>query len=112
VEDNKDLADGVAELLRLHGVLVRVAYDGPSAIESALNAVPDVILCDLGLPGGTDGFAVARACRAETSLQHVRLVAASGYSSAEDHANAAAAGFDSLMVKPLTEESLRILLRE
>jgi CheY-like chemotaxis protein/nitrogen-specific signal transduction histidine kinase len=109
VEDNKDLADGVAELLRLHGVSVRVAYDGPSAIKSALDTVPDVILCDLGLPGGMDGFAVARACRAEESLRGVRLVAASGYSSAEDHAKAKAAGFDSLMVKPLTEESLRAL---
>jgi hypothetical protein len=29
VEDNKDLADGIAELLRLHGVIVRVAYGGP-----------------------------------------------------------------------------------
>jgi CheY-like chemotaxis protein len=111
VEDNKDLADGVAELLKLHGVFVRVAYDGPSAIKSALDAVPDIILCDLGLPGGMDGFAVARACRAEASLQKVRLVAASGYSSAEDHANATAAGFDSLMIKPLTEESLRALIR-
>jgi signal transduction histidine kinase len=111
VEDNKDLADGVAELLRLHGVFVRVAYDGRSAIKSALESAPDIILCDLGLPGGMDGFAVARACRAETSLRHVRLVAASGYSSAEDHANATAAGFDSLMIKPLTEESLRILIR-
>ncbi len=109
VEDNKDLADGVAELLRLHGVSVCVAYDGPSAIKSALDTVPDVILCDLGLPGGMDGFAVARACRAEESLRGVRLVAASGYSSAEDHAKAKAAGFDSLMVKPLTEESLRAL---
>jgi len=52
VEDNKDLADGFAELLRLHGVYVRVAYDGPSAIKNALEAVPDIILCDLGLPGG------------------------------------------------------------
>jgi CheY-like chemotaxis protein len=111
VEDNKDLADGVAELLKLHGVFARVAYDGPSAIKSALDAVPDVILCDLGLPGGMDGFAVARACRAETALQKVRLAAASGYSSAEDHANAAAAGFDSLVIKPLTEESLRALIR-
>ena len=110
VEDNKDLADGVAELLRLHGVLVRVAHDGPSAIKSALDTVPDVILCDLGLPGGMDGFAVARACRAEKSLRGVRLVAASGYSSAEDHANAKTAGFDSLMIKPLTEESLRALV--
>jgi hypothetical protein len=39
-----------------------------------------------------------------------RLVAASGYSSAEDHANAKIAGFDSLMIKPLTEESLRALV--
>jgi signal transduction histidine kinase len=111
VEDNKDLADGFAELLRLHGVYARVAYDGPSAITSALEAVPDIILCDLGLPGGMDGFAVARACRAEASLREVRLVAASGYSSSEDHANALSAGFDSLLIKPLTEESLRELVR-
>jgi signal transduction histidine kinase len=111
VEDNEDVADGVAELLRLQGVSVRVAYDGPSAIKSALDAVPDVILCDLGLPGGMDGFAVARACRAEISLKNVRLVATSGYSSAEDHASAATAGFDSLMIKPLTEESLYALIR-
>jgi signal transduction histidine kinase len=110
VEDNKDLADGLAELLKLHGAHVRVAYDGPSAIKSALEAVPDIILCDLGLPG-MDGFAIARACRAEASLRRVRLVAASGYSSSEDHANAATAGFDSLLTKPLTEESLRKLIR-
>jgi CheY-like chemotaxis protein len=90
---------------------VRVAYDGPTAIHSALHSVPDIILCDLGLPGGMDGFAVARACKAETSLGNVRLVAASGYSSAEDHANAMRAGFDSLLIKPLTEESLRALVR-
>ncbi len=110
VEDNKDLADGLAELLRLHGVQIRVAYDGPSAIKSALESVPDIILCDLGLPG-MDGFAIARACRAEPSLRKVRLVAASGYSSSEDHANAVTAGFDSLLTKPLTEESLRKLIR-
>jgi signal transduction histidine kinase/CheY-like chemotaxis protein len=111
VEDNKDLADGVAELLRLHGVLVRVAYDGPSAIRNALDVAPDVILCDLRLPGGMDGFAVARACRAEESLRDVRLVAASGYSSTDDHAKAKTAGFDSLMIKPLTEDSLRALMQ-
>lgn len=79
------------------------------ALPVGLEAVPDIILCDLGLPG-MDGFAVARACRAEVSLRKVRLVAASGYSSSEDHANASNAGFDSLMTKPLTEESLRKLI--
>lgn len=78
-----DLPDGVADLFRMHGVSVRVAYDDPSAIKSALDAVPDVILCDLGLPGGMDGFALARACRPEKSLRGIRLVAVSGYSSAE-----------------------------
>jgi signal transduction histidine kinase len=111
VEDNTDLAEGLAELLRMQGVHVRVAYDGTSAVKSALETVPDIILCDLGLPGGMDGFAVARACRAEASLRNVRLAAASGYSAAEDHANATAAGFDSLLTKPLTEESLRKLVR-
>ncbi len=111
VEDNRDVADGISELLRLHGVSARVAYDGASAIKSAMAAVPDLILCDLGLPGGMDGLAVARACRAEITLRDVRLVATSGYSSAEDHARATAAGFDSLMIKPVTEEALRRLLR-
>jgi len=111
VEDNKDLADGFAELLGLHGAHVRVAYDGPSAIKSALETIPDIILCDLGLPGEMDGFGVARACRTEASLRKVRLVATSGYSSSEDHANAITAGFDSLMIKPLTEESLHELIR-
>jgi signal transduction histidine kinase len=110
VEDNQDVADGVAELLRLHGVFVRVAYDGSSAIQSALDAVPDLILCDLGLPGGIDGFEVARAYRAEPSLRNVRLVAASGYSSAQDHAHAKSAGFDSLVIKPLTVKSLLRLI--
>jgi CheY-like chemotaxis protein len=110
VEDNKDVAEGVAELLRLHGVRVRIAYDGVSAVESALNSVPELILCDLGLPGSMDGLAVARACRSEPLLRGVRLVAVSGYNSANDHANATAAGFDSLAVKPLTEEVLRRLI--
>jgi signal transduction histidine kinase len=111
VDDNKDLADGIADLLRLDGVHVRVAHDGPSAIRFALEAPPDILLCDLGLPGGMDGFEVARACRAEASLRRVRIVATSGYSSAQDLENAASAGFESLLIKPLTEESLRSLLR-
>ena len=56
-------------------------------------------------------FAVARTRRDEESLRGVRLVAVSGNSSVEDHAKAKAAGFDSLMIKPLTEESLRTLVQ-
>jgi signal transduction histidine kinase/ActR/RegA family two-component response regulator len=106
VEDNMDAADSLAELLGLSGCQVTVAHDGAEALRSALQVVPDLILCDLGLPGKMDGFDVARACRAESSLRSVRLVAMSGYSSAEDHAQAQSAGFECLLTKPFNLDSL------
>jgi signal transduction histidine kinase len=106
VEDNKDMADTLAELLHLTGLQVRIAQDGPAAIEAALRIIPDLILCDLGLPGPMDGFAVARTCRSKAALRSVRLVAVSGYSSPQDHADARDAGFECLLTKPLTEKSL------
>ena len=102
VEDNMDAADSLAELLGLSGCQVTVARDGAEALRTALQVVPDLILCDLGLPGKMNGFEVARACRAESSLRSVRLIAMSGYSSAEDHAQALSAGFECLLTKPLT----------
>jgi signal transduction histidine kinase len=106
VEDNVDVAAGLAELLEIAGVAVSVAHEGASAVRMALDLVPDLILCDLGLPGEIDGFGVARACRAEPALRSVRLVAASGYSSPQDHLDARAAGFDDMLTKPVTFESL------
>jgi CheY-like chemotaxis protein len=88
------------------GFEAKVAHDGPSAIRVAVEFLPDFMLCDLGLPGGMDGFALARACRAEASLQSARLIAVSGYSSPQEHAEANAAGFERLLTKPVTRESL------
>ena len=93
------------------GFQARHARDGPSAIRSAIEAPPDLILCDLGLPGDLDGFAVARACGAEPSLRSARLIAFSGYSSPRDHADAKAAGFERLLMKPMTRESLALITR-
>jgi two-component system, sensor histidine kinase len=111
VEDNIDLAEGMCELLKLAGASVRIAHDGKSALKAALEVIPDLILCDLWLPGGMDGYAVAAACRAEESLKQVRLIAASGYSSPATLADALAAGFDAFLTKPLTEESLQALVQ-
>ena len=110
VEDNRDVADGMAEMLRLDGFRVTLARNGASAIGGARALIPDIILCDLGLPGDMDGFAVARACRADPTLRSARLIAVSGYSAPEDHARARSAGFERLLPKPLTRESLASLL--
>jgi signal transduction histidine kinase len=109
VEDNKDMADSLADLLGLTGFEVSVSHDGPAAIEAALELVPDLILCDLGLPGAVDGFAVARACRAVAALRSVRLVALSGYSSPHDHTAAREAGFECLLTKPITRDALNAM---
>jgi len=57
---------------------VGVAYNSPEGIAKAREFLPDVVLCDIGLPG-MDGFAVARALKADESLRGAFLVALSGY---------------------------------
>jgi CheY-like chemotaxis protein len=87
-------------------------YDGRSALVCARATVPEIVLCDLGLPGGMDGYAVARALRAEPRLLDARIIALSGYSRPQDHANAKQAGFDRLVPKPITADFLEALLNE
>lgn len=106
VEDNPDVASCLADLTKLLGFDVEIASDGHEALAYARAATPDIIVCDLGLPHGMDGYKVARACKGDPTLRDVRLVAASGYSRPEDYANAKAAGFDQLLAKPVTLKSL------
>ena len=66
IEDNVDAADSLREVLLFGEHEVEVAYNGPQGIAKAREFRPDVVLCDIGLPG-MDGFAVARAFRADAS---------------------------------------------
>src|SRR5262249_53975038 len=59
VDDNMDSAESMAMLLRLRGHEVRLAYDGPSALEEARAFHPDLLFLDLDLPK-IDGYEVAR----------------------------------------------------
>ena len=70
-----------------------MANDSPGGIESARALKPGVVLCDIGLPG-MDGYAVARALRANPELGRVTLVALTSYAQAEDVAKAREASFD------------------
>jgi PAS domain S-box-containing protein len=97
IEDNLDAARSVADVLELEGHHVHLATDGQSGIAKALELMPDVILCDLGLPD-VDGYQVARTLRAE--LGATRLIALSGYAQPEDRRKAQEAGFDAHVSKP------------
>ena len=62
IEDHRDAAESLRMLLRLYGHRVDIARTGLDGLEAARQLRPDVVLCDIGLPGGMDGYAVARAC--------------------------------------------------
>lgn len=85
VDDNRDATDSMAMLLGMEGYDVRVAYDGPQALDAMRASRPDVILLDIGLPG-MDGFQVAERVRAEPDNRAIVIVAVSGYGQEEHRA--------------------------
>jgi len=108
VDDHRDAAETLADLLRLQGHLVEVAFDGVSALAALETASPDVVLCDIGLPG-MSGYELARAIRAR-NRPGVQLIAISGYAQAEDVRRALEAGFDAHVAKPPDPDELERLL--
>jgi PAS domain S-box-containing protein len=108
VDDHPDAADSLAMLLRLEGHQVRVARNGPAALEAAQAEVPDVVLLDLGMPG-MDGFEVARRLR-RGPASHVLIAALTGWGQEEDRRRTREAGFDHHLVKPADPNDLRQLL--
>ena len=87
-----------------------VTYDGQSGLRLAATLLPQAILCDVGLPGGMDGYPVDRALRANPDLAGVRLIALAGYGQDEDPRRTQAAGFDVHLVKPVELEELLVVL--
>jgi CheY-like chemotaxis protein len=109
VDDNRDGADSMALLLQLHGHDVRVAYDGLEGVRAAVAQDPDVVLCDIGLPG-LDGFGVAKALRRNPRTARARLIAITGYGSEQTKMLCQEAGFDRHFTKPVDPSTLARLL--
>ncbi len=99
VDDNRDGAEMLAELLRAAGHEVVVAFDGPSALGTLPTFKPDVALLDIGLPV-MDGYDLARKLR-RALPEPPRLVAITGYGQEHDRRRSLEAGFDAHLVKPV-----------
>lgn len=101
VEDNQDLAKLFCDLLEVMGCTTQMAFNARSAIESAQQAAPDLVFCDLRLPGEKDGFDVAAEMRADPNLSHIPLIAVTGYNDVDEHQRALQAGFERVFEKPI-----------
>jgi signal transduction histidine kinase/ActR/RegA family two-component response regulator len=105
IEDNEDAATMLQETLEIEGHEVHVSPDGLQGVEAALRLRPEVILCDIGLPG-IDGYEVARRLRGWAETHRTLLVAVTGYTSTDDVRRAADAGFHHHFAKPPDLERL------
>ncbi len=109
VEDQADLAAKLALLLHLAGHEVDVAPDGPTALAKERDFAPDAVLLDLGLPG-LSGFDVARELAGRRPRRTPLLVAVTGLRGDEARRQAAEAGIDLFLTKPVEPEALRRVL--
>jgi PAS domain S-box-containing protein len=109
VDDNVDSADGLGLLLELQGHEIRVAYDGPTALETARQFRPHVALLDIGMPS-MDGYELGRRLHATPETKDVLLVAMTGWGQDEDHRKSREAGFAHHLVKPFEPAVLEKLL--
>ncbi|HEX5691005.1 MAG TPA: response regulator, partial [Roseiflexaceae bacterium] len=103
IEDNPANLDLMTYLLRAFGHTPESAADGADGIAAARSAIPDLIICDIQLPG-LDGFAVARTLKAEPSLRNIPLVAVTALAMVGDRDQILAAGFDGYLAKPIAPE--------
>jgi PAS domain S-box-containing protein len=108
IEDNVDAAETLKEVLEMDGHEVSVEFDGGEGVARAHELGPDLVLCDIGLPG-LDGYEVARQIRADRSISPT-LIALTGYTRPEDQRKTFKAGFDHHLGKPVSISELVKLL--
>jgi CheY-like chemotaxis protein len=112
IEDNRDLARLFCDLLEVMGCVAHVAWSAQAGLDLAQEKLPDLIFCDLGMPGDKDGFDVAAEVRRNAALGSTWLIAVTGFAEEETHERARNAGFNRVFAKPVKFAQLQHVLNE
>lgn len=104
IEDNVDNQELMSYLLNAFGYATLCADNGVTGIELASKDQPDVILCDIRLPG-IDGYEVARRLKQDARLRAIPLIAITAFAMRDDRDRALVAGFKGYITKPITPET-------
>jgi CheY-like chemotaxis protein len=111
IDDSPDVVQSLQFLFSMWGHELSVAYHGQQGIDLARREKPEIILCDIGLPG-MSGYDVAKVLRSAPETKDAYLIAVSGFRTAEDKERSRAAGFDMHLDKPEGFTTLDRLIRD
>jgi len=104
IEDNPESLDLMVYLLKTFGHVALTARDGLDGIEAARREHPDLILCDIQLPGA-DGVEVCRQLKKDPVLRGIPLIATTAYAMVGDREKLLDQGFNGYMSKPITPQT-------
>jgi CheY-like chemotaxis protein len=105
VDDNPDITEMIAAVLRLSGYDVSTALSAPEALRAAHEKRFDVVISDIGMPE-MNGYELARALRARPEYGATRMVAVTGFAAYDDRDRTLEAGFDAHLSKPVAPADL------
>ena len=108
-DDNLDAANTLAELMRVVGHKVEVAYRGDDAAALADEFHPDLAFLDIGMPG-MDGLEVCRQIRSRSWSERTVVIAVTGFGLPQDYDASREAGFDYHCTKPITFNTVNNIL--
>jgi CheY-like chemotaxis protein len=110
VDDDRDTAASLADLLQLLGFRTLLAYDGDAGVAAAREHRPAVAILDLHMPR-MGGVLACTHLRQDPVTAGMKLVALTGSDKASDREAAQLAGFDHYLVKPVMVGALLHLLK-
>ncbi|WP_416668614.1 GAF domain-containing protein [Egbenema bharatensis] len=107
VDDEPDMRDLTEFVLLQHGAEVTVASSAAEAIAALSQRVPDVLLCDIGMPE-MDGYALMQQIRdrSQAAGGMIKAIALTAYAGEYDRRQALAAGFHRHITKPVEPDEL------
>lgn len=111
IDDNRNTADALKQMLDLLGLSARVAYGSSPAIESLRAGVPDLVLLDINMPG-LDGTEILSYLKREPRLAATPVIIITSDDQPETRQRVLKGGALTLLIKPVTIDLLEGALRK
>ncbi len=106
VEDQPDIRELIRMTLEMEELEIHEASNGPDGLEKAISLQPQLVLLDVMMPGGMDGFTVCERIRADPKLKRTKVVLLTARAQVEDRQRGMRAGADEYLVKPFSPRQL------